>query len=302
MGQAREGTAMNVDEALRQFSEGEEFPHRAMQWALERWSDAAPRFIARLRAYAAGSNRSVAAMDALFVIIHLFGEKHEERAYAPLCQMIADDDAIEDLLGDAVIETLSGILIGVFDGDTEPLRRAIESEAGDEFARAAALEALGYLVRAKGAMSDADMRAYLRRLRREMKPRGDSFLWTTWAATAANLGYDDLRLDVATLNKDEWIGEFEFTLTDFDGQSRLAHEDAAGLAGFEADGIRPFANAIETLSSWTALQDEEGEDADSISDSLAVDAPYVNPLREVGRNDPCPCGSGKKYKKCCLAS
>jgi hypothetical protein len=21
---------------------------------------------------------------------------------------------------------------------------------------------------------------------------------------------------------------------------------------------------------------------------------------EIGRNDPCPCGSGKKYKKCCL--
>ena len=24
------------------------------------------------------------------------------------------------------------------------------------------------------------------------------------------------------------------------------------------------------------------------------------PSKEVGRNDPCPCGSGKKYKKCCL--
>jgi uncharacterized protein YecA (UPF0149 family) len=21
---------------------------------------------------------------------------------------------------------------------------------------------------------------------------------------------------------------------------------------------------------------------------------------EVGRNEPCPCGSGKKYKKCCM--
>ncbi len=21
---------------------------------------------------------------------------------------------------------------------------------------------------------------------------------------------------------------------------------------------------------------------------------------EIGRNDPCPCGSGKKYKQCCL--
>ncbi|MEE0874530.1 MAG: SEC-C metal-binding domain-containing protein [Ruminococcus sp.] len=21
--------------------------------------------------------------------------------------------------------------------------------------------------------------------------------------------------------------------------------------------------------------------------------------KKIGRNDPCPCGSGKKYKKCC---
>ncbi|MBU0800892.1 MAG: SEC-C domain-containing protein [Alphaproteobacteria bacterium] len=25
-----------------------------------------------------------------------------------------------------------------------------------------------------------------------------------------------------------------------------------------------------------------------------------NPMRDVGRNDPCPCGSGGKFKKCCL--
>ncbi|MGN6136860.1 MAG: SEC-C metal-binding domain-containing protein [Aureliella sp.] len=24
------------------------------------------------------------------------------------------------------------------------------------------------------------------------------------------------------------------------------------------------------------------------------------PAQHVGRNAPCPCGSGKKYKKCCL--
>jgi len=23
--------------------------------------------------------------------------------------------------------------------------------------------------------------------------------------------------------------------------------------------------------------------------------------RKIGRNEPCPCGSGKKYKKCCGA-
>jgi preprotein translocase subunit SecA len=26
--------------------------------------------------------------------------------------------------------------------------------------------------------------------------------------------------------------------------------------------------------------------------------PIVNSMPKVGRNDPCPCGSGKKYKHC----
>jgi uncharacterized protein YecA (UPF0149 family) len=51
---------------------------------------------------------------------------------------------------------------------------------------------------------------------------------------------------------------------------------------------------------------EEGEkDQDRLHD---CDDPHcghegVTVRREspkVGRNDPCPCGSGKKYKKCCL--
>jgi uncharacterized protein len=27
--------------------------------------------------------------------------------------------------------------------------------------------------------------------------------------------------------------------------------------------------------------------------------PYIRPEPKIGRNDPCPCGSGKKLKKCC---
>ena len=40
---------------------------------------------------------------------------------------------------------------------------------------------------------------------------------------------------------------------------------------------------------------EEEVDVDS------VDEPYVRESPKVGRNDPCPCGSGKKYKRCCGA-
>ena len=30
-----------------------------------------------------------------------------------------------------------------------------------------------------------------------------------------------------------------------------------------------------------------------------VQKPFVRENPKIGRNDPCPCGSGKKYKKCC---
>ncbi|MFV9616392.1 MAG: SEC-C metal-binding domain-containing protein, partial [Gammaproteobacteria bacterium] len=29
--------------------------------------------------------------------------------------------------------------------------------------------------------------------------------------------------------------------------------------------------------------------------------PYHRETPKIGRNDPCHCGSGKKYKKCCLS-
>ena len=34
-----------------------------------------------------------------------------------------------------------------------------------------------------------------------------------------------------------------------------------------------------------------------ISQRLLIDD-FGRPLK-IGRNDPCPCGSGKKYQKCC---
>ena len=45
-------------------------------------------------------------------------------------------------------------------------------------------------------------------------------------------------------------------------------------------------------------------DADKPEDTNDLDL-LLNPQKpiiaekKVGRNDPCPCGSGKKYKKCC---
>ena len=33
-------------------------------------------------------------------------------------------------------------------------------------------------------------------------------------------------------------------------------------------------------------------------DYKRMHTPIVRTTRKIGRNDPCPCGSGRKYKKC----
>ena len=51
---------------------------------------------------------------------------------------------------------------------------------------------------------------------------------------------------------------------------------------------------VETSLSKAAEEFDSSEDKEEIE---------VKPIRKgekIGRNDPCPCGSGKKYKNCCM--
>jgi hypothetical protein len=56
---------------------------------------------------------------------------------------------------------------------------------------------------------------------------------------------------------------------------------------------------------WAESRDDAGPPPGAAADWLddgygPSQGTYVRDEPKVGRNDPCPCGSGKKYKKCCL--
>jgi uncharacterized protein len=174
------------------------------------------------------------------------------------------------------------------------------------FVRAAALEAMAYLA-AYGALGEDAMRAYMLRLFEDMRPRGESFVWSAWALMAANLGYEDFADRVEELCRRGFIDAMDINLDNFKDQLRLTLADPERKAGFAADRIAPFEDAIGTLSGWYGFSEQAKIDAarraariDEDSFRSLFAAPHVDIHRDVGRNDPCPCGSGKKYKKCCL--
>jgi uncharacterized protein YecA (UPF0149 family) len=58
-------------------------------------------------------------------------------------------------------------------------------------------------------------------------------------------------------------------------------------------------NSTKSVKEWVAV----GEPADPqteklVRDMLTRDGGTIVDLGDAGRNDPCPCGSGKKYKRC----
>ncbi|MBA4148391.1 MAG: preprotein translocase subunit SecA [Verrucomicrobia bacterium] len=81
---------------------------------------------------------------------------------------------------------------------------------------------------------------------------------------------------------------------------RTVHQSSSAFGGPAATG----SNATATMTSGTGSSGAMvggGNQSDMVSE--AVDAvSKAKPVRmgpKVGRNDPCPCGSGKKFKQCC---
>ena len=72
--------------------------------------------------------------------------------------------------------------------------------------------------------------------------------------------------------------------------------------------VQTGARAEEILSicnehGWKVIIGIEPDKPEDISDiERLLNPPHIVKKNEarVGRNDPCPCGSGLKYKKCCL--
>jgi preprotein translocase subunit SecA len=67
------------------------------------------------------------------------------------------------------------------------------------------------------------------------------------------------------------------------------------------------AEAISPIQAAPGLGDSGGGDPpNSGGNVMEMDprssappaAPFVRPMPKVGRNEPCPCGSGRKYKHC----
>ena len=93
----------------------------------------------------------------------------------------------------------------------------------------------------------------------------------------------------------EWLKDNEWTKLEIVSQEHGNINDNQGIVEFKA--------YYKTKSGKTEILHERSNFVKENGKWFYVDGilnpPKVNLMQKVSRNDPCPCGSGKKHKKCC---
>jgi uncharacterized protein len=299
---------MDLETAIQAFvSAGNDLPREAMQWALDHWDEVAPELLGMLEHFVSGADRSDEAASAVLFILPLAGEKQDRRVFPLLCRLAQDGEAVEAALGDGTTTTLKRILISTYDGDLDTFKGVIEAAEADEFVRAGALEVLAFLT-ATGQIPRDETEAYLLRLYDTLQPQHQSFVWSGWVLAIALLGLEALSGVVRQAFGRGLIEPMVMGYDDFRRDLERTLADPERMAGFQYYQIGPLEDAIGELSGWYAFSDAAKQDEERWATSPEdvrlpfADAPqsFVDPFKGVGRNDPCPCGSGKKFKKCCL--
>ncbi|MDE6888843.1 MAG: SEC-C domain-containing protein [Eubacterium sp.] len=102
----------------------------------------------------------------------------------------------------------------------------------------------------------------------------------------------------AAVLKQEHPQEYE-KISDFIRQL----ENTDTLPQFKESLLKVYARLepFITNGQYFELYPKEKQTAKKLLKSKDSDLkPYVRSTKKIGRNDPCPCGSGKKYKQCCM--
>jgi len=82
--------------------------------------------------------------------------------------------------------------------------------------------------------------------------------------------------------------------------AEAAYRRALILAEDESEGDEAFSQLAGLLEDMGRFEELEELLSPSMEHEFIDTKPFIDakPLAPVGRNDPCPCGSGKKSKKC----
>lgn len=282
------------------------FPERLVAEAVARREEIIPILLGTLEAIDSDPEPWLADQRRMGHIhaMYLLASFRETRAYPLLVRIFSRPGEYPfDLAGDVVTEDLGRILASVSGGDISGMAALIENEQANEYVRSVALGGMVSLV-ATGQRTRDDVIAYFLQLFQKLE-RNPGAQWDGLANVCADLWPQETFKELRRAYEDGLVDTASIDWQDLEGALEMGKQAAMQRARYREPLITDMGKAMGWMQCFqNADSDDEpqqeldGDLTDSPSSEWAT-APIRRTTPKIGRNEPCPCGSGKKFKKCC---
>lgn len=285
---------MTIEEILKALAHKDnKFPREALTEAIAQKEAITPHLLAALEEAVNDPDAVLDRQDFTYTYAQfLLSQFRETKAHPLIARMASfDSEMAELLMNDSITEHLYSWLASTCDGDTSLIEQLIENPKADEFARAAGVQGLVTLV-AYDLKPRDEVISYFKSLLEGRLEREPSFVWAELAVYCAELGAKELYEQIKQAYADDLIDE---TVIDLAGVEKDMKKDWPSLLANLKEMNRLVNDTIKEMEWWASYQEPARKPKPA---DLLPHRPYTPPPAKIGRNDPCPCGSGKKYKKC----
>ena len=318
---------MNLEQALLDIGNAQdnELPIAGLEVVKANWSEFYPELERLIDQFIADDTSLTDEQQAiLFFGTLLLAELKYSPALEKCLQLFARNDTfltpLEGVFGDALTELTPTLFYNVVDGNTQALCNYIVDGHQAMYCKASAIEAVFAQYEA-GIIDEFVLSAHVTRwitVFSALPSSTNSFLISALADSCIEYQLDNFKSQFVALGDKNVFDEDRFK---YDEVKAWYRADARTL--IESGMIQTDFNVVDTLSAW-ADDDSEDEELDSLvnegfddfdslmgeggllanmlydENTILENSVPVSSLPTAGRNDPCPCGSGKKYKKCCI--
>lgn len=281
------------------------FPQKEIEELIERQEESAPYLIKYLEEFKNNYKKFICDENyfghiyATFLLAQ-FKENSLFKIFLELIRLPGETPF--DLYGDSITEDTARILGTVYDGEIDEIKKLIQDNLVNEYVRGQGANILLILV-LNGILDREEVVEYFKYLLDGgLKDRNTEVI-TSIVCCATDLhpkeSYESIKRcfdkgEVSTLTIDLKSVEIE-----------LKQDMGVVISRCKGNEHNKFiTNAIESISWWNCFKDENEKNNESFTFDYEKAMKVLDNLNKeniikIGRNDPCPCGSGKKYKKCC---
>lgn len=287
----------------------EQLPVATIEAAREHREQMIPRLIESIqRATKMAEDGLNVEGNAHFFALFLLSEFRAKEALPAITDAILLPGELPfELFGDAITECLNRILAAFMEPPFEDIERIIAREEANEYVRSAAARTYLLLVR-DGKLTREEAVERLRKHLQFAIENNFSLIVEFLVCELSEYSPHEAETEIRLAFERKLVDEFMISLSYV--EDNLERGEACFQESLRRCPPTGIPDTIAELQHWASFQQDDEtlhlpdlEELPVLFDDEVDDWDSASTIRNVqpriGRNEPCPCGSGKKYKKCC---